>query len=319
MRKLDVDGGQTLQLGFGCGSVMGRVGRRDSLAAMHAAWDAGVTLFDTARSYGYGEAEGLLGEFLQGRRAQATIITKFGIVPRLQPLWRRAARPMVRGLLQLLPAARASVRRSLAKDLPPPSFDVGILQRSLEESLRALRTDYVDVLLAHEAPASVMAQEDLMAALEGRVQAGKALRVGISGTQAVAAQVAAQPSALSVLQFPANLYMPVEPTLAVTTTHLKIANHTFGGPLRAREAQAKLAAMAVDPAVDGELREKLRGDADVRMAEVVFAAVQYETGARCVVASMLELGHLRANVEAIGSARFSAAEIRLIRGMLAAR
>ena len=63
-------------LGFGCGSVMGRVGREESLRAMNVAWDAGITLFDTARSYGFGEAEAVLGEFLSGKREQAVIATK---------------------------------------------------------------------------------------------------------------------------------------------------------------------------------------------------------------------------------------------------
>src|ERR1700693_2773414 len=51
---------RTSVLGFGCGSVLGRVGRGASLRAMHIAWDAGIPLFDTARSYGSGDAEAVL-------------------------------------------------------------------------------------------------------------------------------------------------------------------------------------------------------------------------------------------------------------------
>src|SRR5580658_10577636 len=87
---------RTSALGFGCGSVMGRVGRGASLRAMNAAWEAGITLFDTARSYGFGEAEAVLGEFLRGKREQAVVATKFGIAPRkLSPL-KRVAVPIVR-------------------------------------------------------------------------------------------------------------------------------------------------------------------------------------------------------------------------------
>jgi hypothetical protein len=292
---------------------MGRVGRRASLEAMHAAWDAGVRLFDTARSYGYGEAEALLGEFLVGKRAQATVVTKFGIVPRAQPLWRRAAKPMVRALLSAVPAARGSVRRGLKNDLPAPVFDVRTMQASLEQSLRALRTEYVDVLLAHEAPASVMAQEDLMAALAELVQAGKALRVGISGSQAVAARVVSSgPSVWSVVQFPANLYQPVEPVLFEESSVLRLVNHVFGGPQRVGEALARLAALEGDPTVEASLREKLGGDREVRLAEVVFGCVR----ADWVVASMLRPSHLRANVEAMGSSRFSVEELAVLRGRI---
>ena len=54
---------------------------RQSLRAMGCAWDAGITLFDTARSYGFGDAEAVLGEFLRGKRDKAVIATKFGITP----------------------------------------------------------------------------------------------------------------------------------------------------------------------------------------------------------------------------------------------
>jgi aryl-alcohol dehydrogenase-like predicted oxidoreductase len=83
-------------LGFGCGSVMGRVGKAASLRAMNAAWDAGITFFDTARAYGFGEAEGVLGEFLKGKRERAVIATKYGIVPQRLSAVKKIAVPLVR-------------------------------------------------------------------------------------------------------------------------------------------------------------------------------------------------------------------------------
>jgi len=55
------------RLGFGCGGVMGRVGRGQSLRAIAAALDGGITRFDVAPLYGYGEAE-VLGEALADKR-----------------------------------------------------------------------------------------------------------------------------------------------------------------------------------------------------------------------------------------------------------
>ena len=77
--ELGSSGLRTPQIGFGCSALLGRSGRSDSLKALGVAWDEGVRFFDTARAYGYGESEGLLGEFLRGRRDQAVIATKFGI------------------------------------------------------------------------------------------------------------------------------------------------------------------------------------------------------------------------------------------------
>ena len=67
-------------LGFGCAALMGRASRGESLKALGTALDAGITFFDTARSYGYGASEGLLGQFLQGRRDKVILCTKFGIL-----------------------------------------------------------------------------------------------------------------------------------------------------------------------------------------------------------------------------------------------
>ena len=158
-------------LGFGCGSVLGRVSRIDSLRAMNIAWDQGITLFDTARSDGFGEAEGVLGEFLHGKRAQATVATKFGINPqKLSAVERGAARKVPR-FRKLFAQRRASA------EVTPAEFTVEGLRASLERSLRQLQTDYVDVLFLHEATSDSCAKQDLMEALDRLVQAGKVRRV----------------------------------------------------------------------------------------------------------------------------------------------
>jgi aryl-alcohol dehydrogenase-like predicted oxidoreductase len=314
MRTFDWDGKPTPRLGFGCGGVLGRVGRRGSLRAMAAAWDAGVRLFDTARSYGYGDAEGLLGEFLPGRREHAIVVTKFGIVPSSLPRWKRAARPLVRAMLRVLPAARAGVRSQIAP--PEHRFDVLTLRRSLETSLRQLRTDYVDVLLAHEAPASLLAQDDLMAELQAVVREGKARRVGVSaGPQDAAVFLSQAPEWLSVVQFAGNL-MDDGPEQLSGPPRLRMVNHPFGGVARGSAAVDALAAMAKDPAVDSGLREKLRGDLQERLAEVTFASLRETANAHIIVPSMLQPEHVRANVAAIDSERFSSAELAQARARL---
>ena len=60
---------------------MGSISRRESLRLLEAAFDAGIRHFDVAPMYGYGEAEGCLGEFLQRHRADVTVTTKYGIPP----------------------------------------------------------------------------------------------------------------------------------------------------------------------------------------------------------------------------------------------
>jgi aryl-alcohol dehydrogenase-like predicted oxidoreductase len=74
---------QVSALGLGCMGMSEFYGTTDtaqSLRTLDAAYDAGVTLFDTAESYGNGDNERLLGRFLAGRRQRVQVATKFGIV-----------------------------------------------------------------------------------------------------------------------------------------------------------------------------------------------------------------------------------------------
>src|SRR6185312_10633129 len=149
-------------LGFGCSAIMGRSGRRASLRALGEAWQAGITLYDTARSYGGGESEAILGEFLAGRRDRAIISTKFGIVPVRPPLWKRVAKPAARALISVAPFARAAVRKGAGPQFVEGQFSAGVLRESIHLSLRKLRTDYVDFLFLHNATAPVLEQDDLL-------------------------------------------------------------------------------------------------------------------------------------------------------------
>jgi aryl-alcohol dehydrogenase-like predicted oxidoreductase len=80
-RRLGKTGYDVSEIGFGAwavGADWGRVDDRESLAAMHAAVDAGVTFFDTADVYGDGRSERLVGRLLRERAEPLVAATKFG-------------------------------------------------------------------------------------------------------------------------------------------------------------------------------------------------------------------------------------------------
>jgi aryl-alcohol dehydrogenase-like predicted oxidoreductase len=80
-RRLGKTGRQVSEIGFGAWAIGGSWGETDdaqSLAALHAAVDAGVTFFDTADVYGDGRSERLLGRLLLERDEPLVVATKFG-------------------------------------------------------------------------------------------------------------------------------------------------------------------------------------------------------------------------------------------------
>ncbi|MGD0797865.1 MAG: aldo/keto reductase [Acidobacteriaceae bacterium] len=320
-RELGDSGLRAPQLGFGCSALLGRSGRAESLRALAAAWDEGIRFFDTARSYGYGESEALLGEFLTGRRDQAVVATKFGILPAPQPGWKKAARSVARGILAIAPSARSALRRGAASQLSPNHFTVPVLQQSIEESLRKLRTGSVDLLFLHGAPASVLEQDDLLEAMARLVEAGKVKIAGLSAEPSVvelAMQRRAPP--LRAMQFPRNVFNIATTDFASHTSgkYVMVANHPYGGVARVQRCREVLRTLVERRQLNALLCEKLGDLNDQVFADVVLNVVLRDSGTDVVVPAMMRVEHIRANVLAVANSRFNSDEIAQIRRALAA-
>jgi aryl-alcohol dehydrogenase-like predicted oxidoreductase len=151
-RRLGASGLTVSVVGIGCNNFGGRIDDGRSTEVVHAALDAGITLFDTADVYGTpaGASEEILGKALGSRRGKAIVATKFGMDTRGAngPDW----------------GARGS-RRYIAK--------------AVEASLRRLGTDYIDLYQLH-APDPATPIEETVSALDDLVRAGKVRYVGHS-------------------------------------------------------------------------------------------------------------------------------------------
>ncbi|MGD0802432.1 MAG: aldo/keto reductase [Terracidiphilus sp.] len=306
---------RTSVLGFGCGSVLGRVGRAASLRAMNVAWDEGITLFDTARSYGFGDAEAVLGEFLRGKREQAVVATKYGIAPQRLCALKRVTLPLARRALQV-PGVRRLVRRDGGHGAACGQFSVAGLRASVDASLRQLRTDHLDLLFLHEATASTIYQQNLMAELDTLVQSGKVLHAGLyASADVVAGSIANGPAIISAVQFGANVFDPMTSGIAELNQRgmLLIANHPFGGVERLARTRETLASICADETTPVELREKLRDSNWQTLLEAIFAMILNGEGIHALVLSMMREDHLRANARAVASSSFSSAELALLR------
>jgi aryl-alcohol dehydrogenase-like predicted oxidoreductase len=173
--------GASSVLGFGTTSFMSADSTQERLALLAAAHDAGITHFDTAAYYGYGEAERLLGRFLVGKRDKVTITTKFGIEPSgvVKSRWINL---LARKVLKVAPFLKTMLRRG-----DPQSgsawgvFDPEKAKASLERSLAALQTDYIDLFLLHEPTLESAASQPLIEFLEGEVARGSIRAYGCGG------------------------------------------------------------------------------------------------------------------------------------------
>ncbi len=309
---------QISELGFGCSAVAGRVSRKDSLLALAAAFDAGITLYDTARSYGYGQSESVVGEFMQSRRQSVVLCTKFGIMPAANS-WKHRLKPLAQLAVRAVPALRSVARRQVQDQFVGNQFTPEVLRTSLDTSLRELKTDYVDMLLMHAAPASVLQQDDLMDAMSRLVQSGRVRMVGISADLPVIAQYFAErPAPLATAQFALNLS---NIGFAAETNRnrdlLLVANHVFGGAGGVAHTKAKIAQLYLSSDLPPALRQKLAVDDPQLLPEVVLNCVLRGTGLAAIVPAMMQVGHIQSNVKALEACRFTDAELALLRQSLA--
>jgi len=147
-------------VGLGCNNFGWRIDAEASAAAIHAALDAGINFFDTADIYGEGRSEEFLGRALGSRREFVLIATKFGMKMDEQ---RRGARPEY-------------------------------VRRAVEDSLRRLGTDRIDLYQQHQ-PDPEVPIADTLGALDELVRAGKVREIGcsnFSGDQLREAEAAAR-------------------------------------------------------------------------------------------------------------------------------
>jgi len=192
-------------IGFGCSSLSG-TGKKNALHLLSTAFDAGVRHFDIARYYGYGEAEGMLGAFVNGRRAEVTITTKFGIAPPRRTSALRIAMQAGRRLVRLVPAARTFMQRHAQGLVKGGGFTVKDARTSLETSLRELGTDYIDFYLLHDYAVSENSPDELVAFLTGAVREGKIRYFGLgTGIHNVLQASESQPELCRIVQFESSV------------------------------------------------------------------------------------------------------------------
>jgi D-threo-aldose 1-dehydrogenase len=171
-----------LRLGFGCAALMRLPSRRGRQRILAEAFDRGVRHFDVARMYGLGAVEGELGRFAERRRGDIQIATKFGLDPS-GPATRLARyQAPARAAIARLPSLRAAIKRRDSALHEPRRYDGPAARRSLETSLRELRTDYVDFFFLHDPrPGDWVDVESVGEALEELRGTGRIRAWGLSG------------------------------------------------------------------------------------------------------------------------------------------
>ena len=152
LRNLGRSGLQVSVVGLGCNNFGGRTSIEDSRVVIHAALDHGITLFDTADIYGNrGGSEEALGRWLGTRRKDIVLASKFGMA------------------------------------MDDEGHKIGgsrrYMMQAVEDSLRRLKTDWIDLYQFHR-PDPATPIEETLRALDDLVRQGKVRYIGCSNMPA---------------------------------------------------------------------------------------------------------------------------------------
>jgi aryl-alcohol dehydrogenase-like predicted oxidoreductase len=186
-RSFGHSGGKVAEIGFGAwaiGDAWGQVDDAQSIAALHAALDAGVDFIDTADVYGDGHSERLIARALKERRGERPLVaTKVG---------RRLAQQVVSG------------------------YSAENLQAFVDRSRRNLEMDCLDLVQLHCPPTDAYYRPDLFELMERMVERGTLRRYGVSVERVEEALKAIEYPGVASVQIifnmfrlrPAELFLP---------------------------------------------------------------------------------------------------------------
>jgi aryl-alcohol dehydrogenase-like predicted oxidoreductase len=152
LRNLGRSGLRVSVIGLGCNNFGGRIDLEASRRVVDRAIDRGITFFDTADIYGNaGGSETILGEILGDRRKEIVLASKFGMVMNAERELKGGSRRYI--------------------------------MRAVEDSLKRLKTDWIDLYQFHE-PDPLTPIEETLRALDDLVRQGKVRYVGCSNMPA---------------------------------------------------------------------------------------------------------------------------------------
>jgi aryl-alcohol dehydrogenase-like predicted oxidoreductase len=185
MKKVELASGIfSSALGFGCAPIMGSVDSATAKKALEVAYDVGITHFDLARSYGYGEAEHFVGNVFSKRRDKIIIASKCGIKANWKAQLLRPIKPLIRTLLankkKNQPLVQESTNRVADRFHDRILLTSKEITLSLEESLKALNTDYLDFYFIHEPIGKIDNIEEIIGLAEKFKKAGKIRAFGLA-------------------------------------------------------------------------------------------------------------------------------------------
>ncbi len=167
-------------LGFGCTQLSANFTTAAALQNLETAFENGITHFDTAPAYGFGLSESILGKFATHKRQYITISTKIGLLPKALPTHNLFILNTLRSGLNLSSSLRSKLIKKTGGSNKEMPFSIEHAEKSLQNSLKALKCDYIDILLLHECNLETANRDDVINFLQNKQRVGDIRSFGVA-------------------------------------------------------------------------------------------------------------------------------------------
>ncbi|MEO0537415.1 MAG: aldo/keto reductase [Cyanobacteria bacterium P01_A01_bin.123] len=289
-------------LGLGCSRLGGNLqggNRKQAIATLQQALDAGINFYDTADSYGQGQSERLLGKAFKNKRDQVTFATKAGYGLSSMGALAAKVKPILKPLVRMLKPQGGSLAQAKGS-LSRQDFSKDYLTQSVEGSLRRLQTDYLDIFMLHSPPTEIIKVGNAFETLAMLKQQGKLRYYGVSCETLEDALLCLEVSDISALQVEINLLDQRAVTELLPTAQ------QAGIAIVARQpfASGKLFQGSEDPDEQAgiERYRELAGQCDCSISHLALQFVHQLDGVSVVIAGANSVKHLTDNLNALAAA-----------------
>ena len=320
-RSLGTTGLRVSELGLGCSSLGASVfhdNEAESVRVLEAAFDSGINFFDTAGTYAYGRSEALLGQVFCQRRDKVIIATKTGFLPSSLARFGRVLVPVLGSARRLITPYKRTLK-GLSKRRQ--DFSSRHVITSLEQSLRRLRSEYVDLFQLHNPPEAVLERDDVFETLEKLRQQGKIRHFGISAGTTDEAIMSLRRKGVSAVQVEFNLLQREAATKLFCETNLRniglLARIPLARGVLTSYGQVRTGSHTI---ITGDLeraRTRVRDVLDALGGRPFLpeAALRFVLGyaeVSTVIAGTTSERHLRENVRALEEPQLTVEDIQLV-------
>jgi aryl-alcohol dehydrogenase-like predicted oxidoreductase len=150
------------------------------VSTLNHALDQGINLFDTADDYSYGDSEKLLGKLVRSRRDKVIICSKAGHIRGRAHHVGKFLIPAVKNIVRRWKPLRTTAVSAIGAVGGGANYGPAYIAKSIENSLRRLGTDYLDMFLIHGAGPDDIADGALIDKLERLKDKGMIRHYGVS-------------------------------------------------------------------------------------------------------------------------------------------